>query len=63
MSSWKYHFIKEILHTWHGKPASANYHFDGALLQEEALKIKERLNKEEVNYPLKMFEGIVDYLW
>ena len=43
----KYRFINEILYTWHGKCTSANVYPDCPLLQEEAMEIKRRLDKEE----------------
>ena len=43
----KHHAINEILYNWYGKCTSANLYPDGSLLQEEAMEIKRRLNKEE----------------
>ena len=43
----KYHVINEILYNWYGKCTSANVCPDVPLLQEEAMEIKRRLNKEE----------------
>ena len=43
----KYHVINEILYNWYGKCTSANVYPDGPLLQEEAMEIKRRLDKEE----------------
>ena len=43
----KYHVINESLYNWYGKCASANIYPDGPLLQEEAMEIKRRLDKEE----------------
>ena len=45
----KYHVINEILYNWHGKCTNANVYPDGPLLQEEAIEIKKRLGKEELN--------------
>ena len=45
----KYHILNEFLHNWYGKCTRSNIYPDGALLQEEAVKIKERLDKEEIN--------------
>ena len=43
----KYHVINEILYNWYAKCTSASIYPDGSLLQEEAMKIKRRLEKEE----------------
>ena len=43
----KYHVINEILYNWYGKFTSGNVYPDGPLLQEEAMEIKGRLDKEE----------------
>ena len=43
----KYHVINEILCNCYGKYKSGNAYPDGPLLQEEAMEIKRRLNKEE----------------
>ena len=42
----KYYVINEILHNWYGKCISANVCPDVPLLQEVAMEIKRRLNKE-----------------
>ena len=43
----KYHVINEILCNRYGKYTSANVYPDEPLLQEEAMEIKRRLDKEE----------------
>ena len=43
-----YHLINEILIAWYKKCASANVFPDGPMLKEEAMLIKERLNKDEL---------------
>ena len=45
----KSHLINEILYTWYGKCASATICVDGSLLREDAMEIKEKVNKEELN--------------
>ena len=42
------HLINEILVAWYKKCASANVFPDGPILKEEAMLIKERLNKDEL---------------
>ena len=43
----KYRVINEILYNWCGKCTSANVFPDGLLLQEEAMEIKRRVDKEK----------------
>ena len=43
----KYHVINEILYNWYGKCTSGNIYPEKPLLQDEAMEIKRRLNKEE----------------
>ena len=43
-----YHLINEILIAWYKKCASVNVFPDGPMLKEEAMLIKERLNKDEL---------------
>ena len=38
-----------IMYNWYTKCTSSNIHGDGALLDEEAMKIKKRLDKEELS--------------
>ena len=45
----KYHVIKEILYNCNGKCTNANIYPNEPLLQEEAMEIKKRLGKEELN--------------
>ena len=45
----QYHLINEILIAWYKKCASANVFPDGPMLKEEAMLIKERLNKDELD--------------
>ena len=44
----KYHVINDILYNWCGKCTNANVYPDGPL-QEEAMEIKKKLGKEELN--------------
>ena len=44
----QYHLINEILIAWYKKCASANMFPDGRMLKDEAMLIKERLNKDEL---------------
>ena len=44
----KYHVINEILHKWYGKFTSESVYPDEPLLQEEAIEIAKRLEKEEL---------------
>ena len=43
----KYHIINETFYNWYGKCTSAKVYPDGPLLQEEAMEIKRRLDKEK----------------
>lgn len=45
----KYHILSEILFNWYRKCRISNIYLDGALLQEEAMGIKKRWDKEELN--------------
>ena len=52
--SWKteirtYHLINEVLIPWYKECASANVFPDGPMLKEEAMLIKETLNKDELS--------------
>ena len=44
----QYHLINETLIAWYKKCASASVFPDGPMLKEEAMLIKERLNKDEL---------------
>lgn len=44
----QYHLINEILLTWYKKCANANVFPDSPMLKEEAMLIKERLNKNDL---------------
>ena len=44
----QYHLINEILIAWYKNCASANVFPDGPMLKEEAMLIKESLNKDEL---------------
>ena len=44
----KYHDINNALYNWYNKCVASNIFPDGALLQEEAMFIKEALQKEEL---------------
>ena len=44
----QYHVINEILINWYGKCANSNIFPDGPMLKEEAMLIKERLNRDEM---------------
>ena len=46
---WKYYILNERLYNWYGKCTCSNIYPDGILLQEEALEIQIRLDKEELN--------------
>ena len=41
--------LNKILYNWYEKSTSSNIYPDGALLQEKAMQIKKRLDKEELN--------------
>ena len=43
----KYHVINETLYNWYRKCTSVNVYPDGLLLQEEAMEIKRRVDKEK----------------
>ena len=45
----QYHLINETLIAWYKKFASANVFPDDPMLKEEAILIKERLNKHELD--------------
>lgn len=42
------HIINEIFYNWYGKCTSSNIHPDKTALQEEAMEIKKRLDKENL---------------
>ena len=44
----QYHVINEIPITWYGRCANANIFPDGPMLEEEAMLIKARLNRDEL---------------
>ena len=45
----RYHLINEALYKWYKRCTAANIYPDGALLQEEALIIKDALGKDELD--------------
>ena len=45
----QYHLINEVLIPWYKESASANVFPDGPMLKEEAMLIKETLNKDELS--------------
>ena len=54
----KYHILNKILCNWYGKCMSSNIYPDGALLQQQAIEIRQRLDKEE----LSDFTGSIGWL-
>ena len=46
----KYHLINEIVYKWYSKCCSLNISPYGEMIQEEALKVKERLSEEGQNF-------------
>ena len=46
----KYHVVYEILYNWYGPCTSANVYLDEPLLQQEAMEIKRRLDKESAGF-------------
>ena len=53
----KYGIIKDVLYEWYIKCCQAGIYLDGAMLQEEALKIKTEVNDSNLGTLKHLMDG------